>query len=259
MTPRDAAHCAEIDQESLNRLKANVEAVRGRIAGASARARRSPSDVRLVAVTKSVEPPLVRALSSLDIVDVAENRVQQLVSRAAELGDSPRRLVDAPIAGGRRWHMIGHLQRNKVKPLLRRCRVVHSVDSQRLLSEISAQATAIGATIDLLLEFNLAGDGSKTGAPLAEAEMLASAASTAPGVVLRGLMTMAPLDGGPDGARRAFTALRELLHSMRSRGVVPGACDQLSMGMSGDFEIAVEEGATMVRVGSALFEGLAEP
>lgn len=207
-----------------------------------------------MAVTKSATPDQIRALLAQKQRDLGENRVQQLTARAALLGADLASPFDET-AGGElpRWHMIGHLQRNKVKSLLECARTIHSVDSDRLAEQLERQAERIDAVVDVLLELNLAGESNKTGARPDEAARLAERIEGCPRLRLRGLMTMAPLDGGPAAARPCFARLRETLESLRRRGVVGDHCRELSMGMSGDYTVAIEEGATIVRVGSALF------
>lgn len=244
------------------RLHANVATVRQNIAAACARAGRLPDQVRLVAVTKSVGPPVIRALVAGGIVDVAENRVQQLAARAAELGLACGGWPE-PAAADRpglpRWHMIGHLQRNKVRTLLPCARIVHSLDSERLASTIGHQAQEVQVVVDVLVEVNVSGEGSKEGVRPEDVAALAAAVARERHLCLRGLMTMAPLCPVAEAARPYFARLRTLLERLRQAGAVPSTCAHLSMGMSQDYAVAVEEGATLVRVGSALFEGLGGP
>jgi pyridoxal phosphate enzyme (YggS family) len=152
--------------------------------------------------------------------------------------------------------MIGHLQRNKVKALLAHSQVIHSVDSSRLAQEIQRHAAVAGLTVEVLVEVNVSGEASKEGIAPAEAESLAREINGLSNLDLRGLMTMAPADLDADAARPHFAALRRLLFELRERGAVGRDCDELSMGMSGDFRVAIEEGATIVRLGSILFDGL---
>ena len=239
-------------------LQRNLERVRATIADACQRAGRSSADVHLVAVTKYAELEAIRALVAEGMGELGENRVQQLTSRAASLGAANVGLFD-PVsadAGGPRWHMIGHLQRNKVKVLLRYTRIVHSLDSARLAEELEKQAARLDLTLDAFLEFNLAGEQSKSGAPVAEAVPLVEAVALCPHIRLHGLMTMPPFDPDPEAARPYFVRLRELLEELRQRGVVGPDCTHLSMGMSIDYAVAVEEGATFVRIGTTLFEGI---
>lgn len=260
MTPTNASlECTPGVNGRRALLRQNLERVRARIAAAGARSGRNPLDVRLVAVTKYVDEGVIRDLLAVGAVDLGENRVQQLAQRVEQLGGQAVRLDEPPKPGEPRWHMIGHLQRNKVKALLKHCSIVHSLDSVRLAEELHARASELGRTIDVLLEINVAGEAAKTGAGHAEAEALAAATSAMPALRVRGLMTMAPLDEDAEAARPHFRALRELRERLCANGAMPPDARELSMGMSHDFEQAVEEGATIVRVGSALFEGLAAP
>ena len=241
--------------ETSPKLRENLEQVRLTTAEACRRCGRDPREVRLVAVTKYVGLEVIRALLDLGIRDLGENRVQQLAQRADALGASPAGLFDA--AGEHpalpRWHMIGHLQRNKVKAVLRHSRVLHSLDSTRLVAELEKQAATLGLTVDAFLELNVAGEEAKSGAPLSDATALAEAASASPHIRLRGLMTMPPFDPDPEAARPHFARLRELLEEMRQAGAVGPDCGHLSMGMTIDYAVAIEEGATFVRVGTLLF------
>ncbi len=232
----------------------NLARVRRRVADACSRAGRSPDQVRIVAVTKYAPAEAVRALIDAGVSDFAESRVQQLQRRAQEFGAS---LLGLDERGTRpTWHLVGHLQRNKVRPWLDASRVLHSLDSERLAGEIEARAAALGAMVDVFLEVNVSGERTKGGVAPHDAPALADRVRALPHLRLRGLMAMAPLTPSAGDARPAFRALRELLESLRAGGVVPRECGGLSMGMSHDFEVAIEEGATVVRVGSSLFEGL---
>jgi pyridoxal phosphate enzyme (YggS family) len=192
-------------------------------------------------VTKTVGPEEVRALDALGVHDFGENRVRELVTKAASLADIPSR-----------WHMVGHLQRNKVKDLLKYCTFVHSLDSDRLAGEMSRRASVEGLEVELLIEVNLGGEQSKFGVSVEAAEALAAETISLPALRLRGLMTMAPVDDDPEKARPLFAGLRELARKLAA-DLPPGTMAELSMGMTQDFEVAVEEGATMIRIGSALF------
>lgn len=237
------------ESELRDRLRSNLERVDDAITEACGWAGRDPGSVQLVAVTKSVELQVIRTLLELGVTELGENRVQQLVQRSAELAETTG--IARP-----RWHMVGHLQRNKVKALLAHCQFIHSVDSSRLAQEIQRHAAAAGLTVEVLMEVNVSGEGSKEGVAPTQAESLAREIGELPNVDLRGLMTMAPQDMDADAARPHFAALRRLLFELRERGAVERDCDELSMGMSGDFRVAIEEGATIVRLGSILFEGL---
>ncbi len=233
------------EKEIVARLKDNVASVRERIAAASARAgRKDPA--RLIAVTKYVEPEVARLLvTECGLIELAESRPQELWRKAEAL--EAQRIA---------WHLIGHLQRNKVKRTLPLVACIESADSLRLLEEISREAVALQRVADVLIEVNVSGDAAKHGVLPGQVEPLLAQASQLPRLCVLGLMTMAGLEGGPDKARRDFAALRELKQRIEANCPANVAMIELSMGMSGDFEIAIEEGATMVRVGSALYEGI---
>lgn len=250
-----------MDTDWRARLRENVARVRAALAAACDRGGRPPGAVRLVAVTKYVGVEVIRELRAAGVTDIGESYVQQLVERAEELGGSaatgdvgwasPTNPPDAP-----RWHMIGHLQRNKVKTLLPHARILHSLDSARLAAAVQAQADELDVQVDAFLEVNVAGEASKQGIAPADAPGLVEAVRAFPRLRLRGLMTMAPYDPDPERSRPCFRRLRELLERLRGAGAVGPECVHLSMGMSQDYVVAAEEGATFVRVGSALFEGL---
>jgi pyridoxal phosphate enzyme (YggS family) len=217
----------------------NVAAVRSRIAQACERSGRAPSTVTLVAVTKTVDLPRIREVTRAGVTDLGENYVQEALTKVGdpELGDTAIH-----------WHFIGHLQRNKVREIIGRFALIHSVDSLALATEIGRRAAAIGATADLLLEVKLDPIATKFGLAPEQTLATAQAVLDIPGVRLCGLMGMAPFGSNPEVARPAFRTLRTLFDHLP-----PEARQILSMGMSSDFEVAIEEGATMVRIGTALF------
>ncbi len=242
----------------IEQLRRNVARVRSDIAGACQRARRDPADVRLVGVTKYVSPTVLRELLGCGVDDIGESRPQQIAARAAECGPAN---LDWPATGDvagphPRWHMIGHLQRNKIKMLLPHARIIHSIDSQRLAAAVASQAADLHATVDVFIEVNVSGESSKGGVSPSEAHQLADFIAAQRGIRLRGLMTMAPFDADPETARPYFARLRVVLQELREGLAGATHLRHLSMGMSQDYVQAVEEGATFVRVGSALFEGL---
>ncbi|HET6442214.1 MAG TPA: YggS family pyridoxal phosphate-dependent enzyme [Phycisphaerae bacterium] len=224
------------------RVLANLRQVRDRIADAARRSGRTPDAVRLVAVTKTVPAETIRILLEAGQRDLGENRAQQLRDRAAELQGAPVR-----------WHMIGRLQRNKVKHVVPAAAMIHSVDSVRLAEEISKRAQAAGARATCLVEVNVSGEEAKGGVAPAEAPRVAGEIAALPGVDLVGLMTMAPLAETGETVRPVFAALRECLARVNREARLPAPLTELSMGMTQDYETAVEEGATIVRVGTALF------
>lgn len=232
--------------EAMNqeRLRRNRDDIRARIADAAGRSGRDPGTVRLVAVTKKCPAEWAAALVEMGERDLGENYPQELGRKADALAD---RSVT--------WHLIGHLQSNKARRTLPRVGWVHSVDSARLLDAIGPLMGELAEPPRLLLQVNVSEEPSKHGwtpdGLLADAERIAEAARTLPIV---GLMTMAGLGTDAETARPAFARLRRVREELRARtGLV---LDELSMGMSNDFETAIQEGATLVRVGSALFEGV---
>lgn len=240
-------------------LSDRYASVRERINAAAKRAGTDPRSIVLVAVTKYAEPDQIRELIKLGHADFGENRVQQLIQRAAMIDEwiGRQRALPTPSGAkpptGVRWHMIGSLQRNKAKKVLELCRLVHSVDSLRLAEEIQALAMRREQPIDLLLQVNISGEESKGGCAPPAAIHLAEQIDTMANVRLRGLMTMGPNTGSIEDARWSFSRCRDLFNEIRDAGIAPGHFNILSMGMSGDFEAAIEEGSNLVRVGSAIF------
>jgi pyridoxal phosphate enzyme (YggS family) len=195
--------------------------------------------------TKYVTTDLAAAVVTAGCCDLGESRPQELWTKAAAL---PNPAI--------RWHLIGHLQRNKIRRTLPLVSLIHSVDSQRLLAAINEEAKLAGRIAPVLLEVNISGDAAKTGLAPTELEPLVAEAAALEYVEVRGLMGMASLEGDDAAARQDFIHLRTLRDRL-ARNLPPQlALDELSMGMSGDFEIAIAEGATIVRLGSLLFEGV---
>jgi PLP dependent protein len=230
--------------QTESRIAENYHRVMQRIESACRRAGRAAGDVRLVAVTKYARFEWVRSLVNQGAVDLGESRPQQLAERVPLLPESIR------------WHMIGHLQRNKARRLLPLATLIHSVDTLRLLQRIDELADELHLQPRVLLEVNISGESTKGGFPpeaLTDAwdDVLQSRC-----VRIQGLMTMAPFVEDPESARAVFRRLRELRDVLAARS--PFDLPELSMGMSNDFEVAIEEGATLVRIGSSLFEGLDE-
>ncbi|MHC4713767.1 MAG: YggS family pyridoxal phosphate-dependent enzyme [Planctomycetota bacterium] len=226
-------------------LESNYRDVMNRGEAAAARAGRPPGSWRLVAVTKTVSAEVAAALLELGARELGENRVQELVSKRAALAGR-----------GGVWHMIGHLQRNKVRKVAGEVAFIHSVDSRRLADEIQRVAASRGVRQEVLLEINVAAEESKFGVSPQEAAVLAAEINGLGNVALAGLMTMAPIVGDPEETRPLFARLRLLGEEMATQGFFDREPFELSMGMTQDFEVAIEEGATIVRVGSALFRGL---
>jgi hypothetical protein len=232
----------------LPHIATNVTAIRNRIAAAAIRSGRAGNAVRLVAVTKYAGVEEIRALVAAGCTDLGESRPQQLWERAAAL-------ADLPIC----WHMIGHLQRNKAERTLSLVSVLHSIDSLRLAEAVDSAAGALGRRMAVLLEVNISGEPAKHGFSPEEIEPALPTLIALKNIEIRGLMCIAGLEGGDDGARRDFAALRVLRDRLQAVSAGGLRLDELSMGMSGDYEIAIEEGATIVRIGSALFKGPEAP
>ncbi|MCL4509014.1 MAG: YggS family pyridoxal phosphate-dependent enzyme [Chloroflexi bacterium] len=221
-----------------------VQAVRERVAAACHRSGRSPSSVTIIAVSKTFAPTAVRQVAECDIKDFGENRVQEARAKIVQLTD-----LDL------RWHMIGTLQVNKVATALGLFHLIHSIDGIDLAQYLSERQQRRGTAahpVDVLLEVNVSGETTKHGFARRAVRTASESIAQLPGLRLRGLMTMAPPVARPEEARPIFTTLRDLRDEL-SR--IPGLerCVELSMGMSQDFEVAVEEGATMIRLGTAIF------
>ncbi|MBX3026454.1 YggS family pyridoxal phosphate-dependent enzyme [bacterium] len=215
----------------MSDIAANVRAVRARIARAAERAGRDPASVRLIAVSKTKPAAAVRAAIAAGVTDIGENYVQEAEAKRAAVGD------------GAAWHLIGHLQRNKAGRAAALFDCIHTVDSAALGAALSRQAQALGRTVRLLVEVRLGGEATKSGVEPAAVPALLDALRL-PGLAVEGLMSVPP-PGDPEQARPHFRALRALRDRLALR--------ELSMGMSEDFEVAIEEGATLVRVGRAIF------
>lgn len=216
-----------------------LAAVRSRIVAACARARRSPADVQLVAVTKTVAPERIRAMLAAGQTLFGENRVQEALGKISELGPQAR------------WHLIGHLQRNKVRQAVGVFDLLHGVDSIELAREIDRRAAAAGRVQAVLVQVNVGDEETKSGVSVAELPALLDGVAGCPALELRGLMAVPPPVERAEQSRGWFARLRELRDQASRRLLRP--LPELSMGMTDDFEVAIEEGATLVRVGRALF------
>jgi len=222
-------------------LSARLADVRARIERAAGRAGRDPAAVRLIAVSKTFPADCVRAAAAVGQIDFGENKVQEALQKIDRTSDLAIR-----------WHLIGHLQSNKAKKV-GRFDVVHSIDDAALVGKVDEAARAAGRTIELLVQVDLAGEATKHGAREDELASIFDAGRAARAVTITGLMILPPAVEDPEAARPYFRALRGVRDRLVARGVDPSMVRELSMGMSHDFEVAVEEGATLVRVGTAIF------
>ena len=222
-------------------LKENLEEVRRRAWAACERAGRKREDVTLIAVSKTKPVSAIREIMDCGVVDFGENKVQELCGKIEE--------IEEPL----HWHLIGHLQRNKVKYIVDKAYLIHSVDSLRLAKEIQKEAEKCNVTCPVLIEINIGGEESKDGIPKEEAIPLIREIAELSRVRVRGLMTIAPPVEEPEEARGYFKEMRTLFEAVKAEQIPGVEMKELSMGMTGDFEVAVEEGATMVRVGTAIF------
>lgn len=229
-------------QDNILVLKKNVEIIRENIAAALKRSNRNASDVTFVAVTKTRPAELVGLLADLDIDIIGENRVQEAQQKRPLLDDK-----------NFQWHLIGHLQSNKARNAVEVFDCIHSVDSVKLAKEINRRCDAIDKDIDVLIEVNVSGEEVKYGVEPGQVEQLAQEIEKMTQVNLIGLMTMAPLVGDAEETRPVFQGLRELRDELQAKGL--SNVRHLSMGMTQDYMVAIEEGATMVRIGSAIFAG----
>jgi pyridoxal phosphate enzyme (YggS family) len=232
------------------KLRANLAAVEERIANACVRAGRTRSEVTVVAVTKTVSAELAALLPEVGILDLGENRPQELWRKSEVVGAGLSQRLHAI-----RWHLIGHLQRNKIDRTLPLVEMIHAVDSVRLLQAVEQEATRQGRRIAVLLEVNASGEASKQGFDSSDVWGLVPILTDLKQVQVRGLMTMAALQE-PQACRPTFAALRQLRDQLGAQVAERHSIAHLSMGMSNDFEVAIEEGATFVRLGTVLFEGM---
>lgn len=227
-------------------VRENLEAVGKIIKASCERTGRLESDVTLIAVSKTKPLELVQEAYEAGVRDFGENKVQDLLERIEAMPSDIR------------WHMIGHLQRNKVKYIVGKAAMIHSVDSLRLAEEISRESVKRGVETDILLEVNVAGEESKFGVSVEEAPALAEAAAKLPAVHVRGLMTIAPFVEDAEENRLIFRKLKQLSVDIEGKSIDNVNMTVLSMGMTGDYSVAIEEGATFVRVGTGIF-GEREP
>jgi len=227
----------------MTNLRDRFQRVRKLIDDCALRCSRAPAEITLIAVTKTHPVETLRQALSLGIKDFGENRVQEAETKIDEVGRERAR-----------WHLIGHLQANKVRRAVKLFDVIHSVDSIALAQRLDRHCVEEGrADLPVLIQVDLAGEETKSGIGQADLERLAEVVSGAERLRLLGLMTLPPFFEDAQQARPYFKRLRELRNTLQVKGYFGGAGGELSMGMTNDFEVAVEEGATMVRVGTAIF------
>lgn len=219
----------------------NYQNVENRVAAACARAGRARSEVTLIAVSKTKPIEDIQALIDYGVTNFGENKVQEMCAK------------EEVITEALSWHMIGHLQRNKVKYLMGKTCLIHSVDSLRLAQEIQKEAAKVGIVCPVLMEINIGNEESKGGIGIDEAETLARQIAELPNLKLKGLMCIAPFVDDAEENREHFKKMREKRDELAALAIPGTEIRELSMGMTGDFEVAIEEGATLVRVGTAIF------
>ena len=220
----------------------NIIHVRSRIAAACARSRRDPKEVLLLAVSKTFGTEPIQEAVSAGQVEFGENYVQELTEKRLQLNND-----------GVRWHYIGHLQSNKVKYIVEFVHLIHSVDNERVAQELGRRAEKAKRTIDILLEVHTTDESTKFGVPPSRTVDLAKAISPLKQIRILGLMTMGPFSENPNDSRSSFQQLSELRRKIEAEGIENVRMHHLSMGMSHDFEVAIEEGATIIRIGTAIF------
>jgi pyridoxal phosphate enzyme (YggS family) len=234
-------------------IAARIKQINDKIAAACDRAQRPTNEVKLVVVTKSATLDQIKEVIELGFLELGESRSQQLKKVSDEV-------AEYLVSGGEKtppskinWHMIGHLQRNKVQTVLPVVAMVHSVDTLRLAEEINVAAAKLQTRPRILLQVNASLEPQKYGVPVGAAIHLAEQIETLPNVRLCGLMTLGPLTNDIDAIRTCFARMKDLFMEIRASRIAGPNFDQLSMGMSHDYEIAIEEGATILRIGSAIF------
>ena len=222
-------------------IKNNIQIVQCKINDACKKAGRDPETANLIAVSKTKPVSMLQEAYDAGIRDFGENKVQEILEKYDQL------------PGDIRWHMIGHLQRNKVKYIIDKVCLIHSVDSLRLAEEISKEAVKHNLTMPILIELNIAAEESKFGLSFEECEEMITQISTLPNIQIKGLMTVAPFVENAEENREYFKAMKQLSVDIMTKNIDNVCMDILSMGMTGDYEVAIEEGSTHVRVGTGIF------
>ncbi|MBO8434092.1 MAG: YggS family pyridoxal phosphate-dependent enzyme [Tyzzerella sp.] len=222
-------------------IKENIDEVRKRIENSAKKVGRNPDDILLLAVSKTIDVPKIKEAVACGLNSLGENRVQEIMEKYEPMGD------------GINWHLIGHLQTNKVKYIIDKVCLIHSVESIKLATEIDKKAEKSGVIMDILVEVNMAGEESKFGIAPSECESFIRELSKFKNIRVKGLMTVAPFTENPEDNRIYFRKLKEMLVDINSKNIDNINMCELSMGMTGDYEVAIEEGATIVRVGTGIF------
>ena len=222
-------------------IKENIDVLNKRIEDACKRCGRDRNEVLFLVVSKTIEVERIKEAVACGMTSLGENKVQEIMDKYEPMGE------------GIKWHLIGHLQTNKVKYIIDKVELIHSVDSIKLAEEISKRAVQKNVTANILLEVNVGGEQSKFGITPEECEDMVRQISTMPNVVIKGLMTVAPPVETPEENRKYFRQMKQLLVDINNKKIDNVNMDILSMGMTGDYEVAVEEGATIVRVGTGIF------
>ena len=237
----------------MSKIISNVENVRRAIVAAAERAGRDPREVTLIAVTKTRTVAEIQEVIAAGVTDLGENRVQELKEKWSALGTAPTGHLNGNLNWHLNWHLIGSLQTNKAKQAVEMASLIHSVDRDALADELSKVAERLGRPVDVLVQVNVSGEATKHGVSPEGLVPLLKRISQQGRLRVQGLMTIAPLDSDPEAARPHFRALRHLAEEVRELELPGVEMKHLSMGMSGDYQVAVEEGATLVRIGTAIF------
>ncbi|ADG82969.1 YggS family pyridoxal phosphate-dependent enzyme [Thermincola potens] len=224
----------------LHWLRTNLEQIRRNINEAAYKSGRKPEDIKLIAVSKTVPMETIKAAWEMGVTDFGENRVQELTEKFNELPEA-------------KWHLIGHLQKNKVKYIVDKVVLIHSLDSYPLAEEINKRAVARGKCLDVLIQVNVAREPTKFGLDLSEVDDFINAVKDLPGLAVKGLMTIAPFVGDPEAVRPVFRELKKKFDALKTMEIPSAEMKYLSMGMSNDYRIAIEEGANLVRIGTRIF------
>lgn len=241
-------------KKKMNKIAENLEKVKNNIQKACDRAKRSSSEITLVVVTKAANFEAIKQVIQLGCTQLGENRVQHLKIVTDDLAEFfKEKHTNTPLPPKINWHMIGHLQRNKVRQLLQISEFIHSVDTLRIAEEISKNAARLDIRPKVLIQVNCSEEPQKYGVPVGAAIHLAEQIATMPNIRLAGLMTMAPLTLNKDIVKASFSRARELFEEIQGKKIAGAEFKHLSIGMSQDYEVAIEYGATILRIGSAIF------